>query len=71
MEPFALFNLLQSFLRESSAPREEQTSEKNVDVAEEKTTELPPETAFVPTPSQEAALQFLSAHETRAKRTKK
>lgn len=66
MEPFALFQLLQSLFN-SSTPQESAPPVS-------KETEEPPTTPNAePTfsPSQEAALRFLSEHENRAKRTKK
>ena len=70
MEPFALFNLLQSLLSGNSA---ENSAEKEVFSpslpTEEPVNDAPQEP--IPTPSQEAALRFLIEHENRAKRTKK
>ena len=70
MEPFSLFHFLQNFLSSAAAepPATTETAppaELNMDGAKEHS--VPPTT---PPSSQEAVLQFLSAHERRVHRTK-
>jgi len=70
MEPFALFNLLQSLLSGNNP----ETPVENFPVSSSLPTEESIESSLnedIPTPSQEAALRFLAEHENRAKRTKK
>ena len=70
MEPFSLFQLLSSLL-----PQTEQPSEKTPPApppqepapVQAKTEETPPFNSL----EQNACVQFLEAHETRAKRTRK
>ena len=66
MEPFALFQLLQSLFNSSTSQESAPPVSKET---EEPPTTPTPEPTF--SPSQEAALRFLSEHENRAKRTKK
>ena len=71
LQPFGLFSLLQTLMGEqTTTPTPNNTEPKNV----ENTTEPPPTTQEENNVSQEnrqAVLQFLQAHEQRAKRTKR
>ena len=70
MEPFALFNLLQSLLSGNTpTPTAENTDTSSTLPTEE--AQKNQETTALPTPSQEAALRFLTEHENRVKRAKK
>ncbi len=66
MEPFALFQLLQSLF--NASPSQEPTPPVSNET-EEPPSAAPTQPTF--SSSQEAALRFLSEHENRAKRTKK
>lgn len=71
MEPFSLFHFLQNFLNSPAAepPKTEEPapfSESNTEQSQDALTDVPTSTS-----SQDAVLQFLSAHETRVKRTRK
>ncbi len=63
MEPFSLFQLFQSLCATPSSQREEPPPQN--------TTEEKPSEEKDNSPSQDTFLQFLSAHDARAKRTKK
>ena len=75
MEPFALFHLLQSLLSPPVSNETDTQIEKNAPPSPQ--TETDPSTTPTPTEespktdAQDAFLRFVSAHEARAKRTKK
>ena len=74
MEPFALFQLLQSLFNAQS-PAEPTKTEDTTPDSPPPTKPIPPELKTDETtalsPSQETVLRFLSQHDNRAKRTKK
>ena len=70
MEPFALFNLLQSLLSGNPTNPPVENAPVSSSLPTEEIDENQPNEE-IPTPSQEAALRFLAEHENRAKRTKK
>ena len=75
MEPFGLFQILQSFLSQNpeNAPKAEEATAQNEKELEASAPQA--HTAIEPTPdpdsSNRAILSFMQAHETRAKRIKK
>ena len=70
MEPFGLFQFLQSLLakpEDTAASEPISTTQKEPDTTPAKAVENPAETSG----AQNAFLEFISAHDTRAKNTKK
>lgn len=70
MEPFGIFQFLQSLLakpEENNASQSETLEQKNLDEPVEKTEKVESE----PSPAQDAFLVFLSSHDRRAKNVKK
>ncbi|MBQ7923902.1 MAG: hypothetical protein IJ329_01195 [Clostridia bacterium] len=75
MEPFALFNLLQSLFPQSpsqnAANNPTDTAPQNESEPPDKNVPSEQHAPEEPSSAQEAALRFLSAHDSRSKRTKK
>ena len=74
MEPFALFNLLSSLLSQNPTLSNGENDEATPPLPTEEIAPAPAldkENSQAPTLTQNAVLSFLSAHDARAKRTKK
>ena len=75
MEPFGLFQILQSFLGQNpeNAPQAEESAAQNENPAKESAPQEidVPQSSPEPDSSNQAILSFMQAHETRAKRIKK
>lgn len=69
MEPFGLFQLLQTLLTPPTPPAQNPSEPPAFEEAE--TNAPPPPPMDENTPAKDAYLQFMQAHDTRAKRTKK